>query len=174
MEVLIIKTKLLKICSLFLCVFITTSCNDTKKYEDLDYKDFEQFSLSTLDDLYSLKGTYCVELYYPTCSHCVSLKPYLFKYLDEYERGEKTTKVYFFDVESSTTANGKLNRAKFKLKSVNYNREELILDMKENKPSTLSETYFFGTPSLYVIENNSFKDLIVGDKTIASYFNSLK
>lgn len=174
MEVLIIKTTLLKKCTLFLCILVSTSCNDTKKYEDLDYNDFEQFSLTTLDNFYSLEGTYCVELYYPSCQHCVSLKPYLFKYLDEYDRGEKSTKVYFFNVESSTTANGKLNRAKFKLKPADSNRDELVLEMKENKPTTLGETYFFGTPSLYVIENNSFKDLIIGDKTIASYFNTLK
>ena len=127
-----------------------------------------------MDDFYSLNGKYCIEVYYPTCYYCINLKPHLFKYLDKLESGKASTMVYFFDIGKSGPGIGNTNRSRFKLKPSNYDRDELIKEMEENKPSTLSETYFFGTPSLYVIENNSFKDLIVGDKTIASYFNSLK
>ena len=35
--------------------------------------------------------------------------------------------------------------------------------------STISETYFFGTPSLYIIKNHKLTDVLVGDQNVGSY-----
>lgn len=117
-----------------------------------------------------------MQFYYEGCGACRNLSGNLFDYLDAYKEGEKKTKVYIFDMKSSKTEEGTLNRNKFKTRpsSPTENKDLLISEMIRKKVETLDETYFFGVPSLYIIESNHLKDLKIGTQVIADYYALIK
>lgn len=157
-------------------VCLTGSCQkEETNYDTKTYDDYASFNLPTLDEFYSYEGTYCIELYHLYCPYCTSIKEDLFRYLDKYSEGKASTRVFIYNMDVSTTSQGIINRAKFKKTTVGYqDSEPLIEEMKENKVNTIGETYFFAVPSLYIIENNVFKDLLIGSTDIANYYSSLK
>lgn len=153
-----------------------SSCQkEETNYDTKTYEDYASFKLDSLDNFYSFEGTYCIELYHLYCPHCTSIKEDLFTYLDKYSEGKVSTKVFIYDMDVSTTSAGIINRAKFKKTTVSYQESApLIEEMKQNKVNSVSETYFFAVPSLYIVENNVFKDLLIGSTEIANYYASLK
>ena len=158
-------------------LFLLSSCTKSEKdiVDDLrDYQDYAEFSLNSIDELYSKEEeNYLVEIYFPECSHCKNIKSKIFDYIEAQKDDETLKKMYIFDIRSSSTQEGAKNREKFKVKPENYSekRDILIDEMKVNKPSLLIDTYFFGTPSLYEIKNGSFLDLYIGETQIINYLS---
>ena len=81
------------------------------------------------------------------------------------------TKLYLMEFHKIDTDEGRLERAKFKTKPENYSgsNSQIKKLTKEMLGSTkLEETYFFGTPTLYKIEENTLKNVVVGNTNIKS------
>ena len=157
-------------------LLVSCTINDDVVEDLRDYSDYSEFSLSSIDQLYTKEeGNYIVEIFFPECPHCKAIKSNIFDYLDLQKNNSEMKKLYFFDIRSSSSLAGNSNRDKFKTKPENYSniRDILIDEMRGAKPSTLEETYFFGTPSLYEINNNSFFDLYVGSTNITNYLASI-
>lgn len=169
-----IKTKKVqKILLLFISTFLI-SCSETNENDTRTYSDYEEFSIATLDEFYTQKEDfYCVELYYETCQYCNQVKPYLFDYIDAFLNNAKTTKVYFFNMYKSSSNEGIINRSKFKTKPDSYNRDDIIAEMLESKPSTISDTYFISVPSVYVISNGSLSNYVIGSTEVINFYGSL-
>ena len=73
-------------------------------------------------------------------------------------------------MKSFGTKEGMENRNKFQDKnefSAIYN----INVMLETRPNTLKETYFYCTPSLYVVKNNRLDNFIDEGKDIIDFIN---
>lgn len=140
-----------------------------------EYKDYEEFFLPSLDEFYSLEGKYSVQLYYETCPSCKQVRPYLFRHLEFLKADMKKSKSYIFDMKSKKDESGQgvLNRNKFKSIPANPDKEKLMDEMVNNKVNKVSDTYFFGVPSLYVIENNQLVDFYYGSDEIANYYRYL-
>ena len=67
------------------------------------------------------------------------------------------------------------NRNRFKEKPSWYdgtNYDALVREMEENKPSTLSETYFIGTPTIYEIVDHKVSQVYIGSNEINGVLNS--
>lgn len=160
-------------------LFLITSCSNTEenKEDTRDYSDYFDFSLTSVDELYQKEEEkYFVEIYFPECKYCKAIKDTVFNYIDAYKNNDSLTKLYIFDIQSSSTLGGKSNRDKFKTKPASYSdadKKLMIEEMVNNKPTTLEETYFFGTPSLYIVENGAFSELISGSTMISNYLSSL-
>lgn len=151
-------------------LFLTlVSCGQN---ETRSYSEYSNFFLDDIDNFYQIEEEhYFIDLYQVECSHCENVKTNLFNYLDKLNSGEKTLKIYLFDLNSGV--GGVLNRNKFKVKSANYDRNVLIREMEKTKPSSLNETYYFGTPSLYEIKDGRFENLYLGENEINGFLNSL-
>ena len=167
-----LKNKLLIIFSSLLCF----SCGENHEIEETrKYDDYAEFSFSDVTTMYELEGDhYYIEFYSVTCPHCENLKTSLFNYLDKYKEEEVETKVYIFDAHHSESDVGKSVRNNFKVKPENFVRENLIVEMKENSVSSISDTYWFSIPSLYEIKNGEFVSLTLGSSDIAKKYSELK
>ena len=128
-----------KIKFLFLIFLFIFSCN--KNYE---YEDFIDYQINVLD-LYNMDGDYEVYFYQDNCSHCENIKNKIFNYAYKLNKKEDY-KFYFCNVIKKSDT--------YYFKDGDKERNELIDEMKNNSVSSLEETYFFGTPSLYIIKDN--------------------
>jgi len=154
---------------LFSCSSYEESSNDYNYYE-------EKHSLSSLDDFYSVENDkYFIYLYSDACSFCTFIEGKVLSYFDYQENEDNSIpNLYFYNMKSKSTVEGLNNRAKFK----QYGEGEviasqLIEEMYQNCPSTISETYFIATPSLYVIENNKFSEYYQGSSDVPSFLYSV-
>ena len=164
---------------LFLIAFSSLFCascggepvvEETRKYED-----YAEFSFSDVTKMYELEEEhYYVEFYSETCPHCENLKTSLFNYLDKFKKEEVATKVYIFDAHHAESDLGKAIRANFKTKPENYNKDTLLKEMKDNKPSTVGQTYWFAIPGLYEVTNGKYASYTSGTNDIANLYSSLK
>ncbi len=160
------KKSVILISFLFL-MLVSCGQNETRSYSE-----YSDFFLDDIDNFYQIEEEhYFIDLYQIECSHCENVKTNLFNYLDELESGEKSLKIFLFDLNSGD--GGIPNRNKFKVKGENYDRNILIREMEQAKPKTLNETYYFGTPSLYEIKDGKFENLYLGENEINGFLNSL-
>lgn len=114
-----------------------------------DYRDYKKFELPSLDDFYSLNlEKYYIYLTNDKCPECEEIKQDIFSYFES----DLSPKMYFFNMKSFGTEEGNLNRSKFQDHN-EYSSIYNINEMLKNHPSTLKETYFCCTPSIYVIKN---------------------
>lgn len=157
----------------FLVSFLTlcsVSCSSSESNDSRTYEEYKDFFIENVEDIYSQKEEkYYVEVFFETCPHCIKAKPHAFDYVDKYKNKEKEIKYYFFNIQSGSTFLGKDNRAKFKEKPKNYNKELLIAKNVEDKVGSVGETYFFGVPVLYEIINNKLNNEIIGDDNIINF-----
>ena len=178
-----LRKKLIALLSITSTLLIS-SCGDPDKVEigdeviDIstkDYKDYEKFFLSSLDDFYSMDGKYSIQLYYESCPSCKKTKPYLFRHLEFLNADMKKSNVYIFDMKSKSDESGQgiINRSKFKSAPSSSSRDKLIDEMINNGVDKTSDTYFFGVPSLYIIENNKLVDFKYGSDEIIDYYRYL-
>ena len=107
------------------------------------------------------------------CPHCYETRTAIFDYLDEYKNGTKEIKLYLFNIENGTNPKGEENRKLFKQKPNNYDSEVLKNEMIRTKPTSLSDTYFIGAPSLYHINEGALINLEIGTQDVANYLNYL-
>src|SRR5574344_162313 len=168
-----------KLILLLLPFLFLTSCNTNNSGEDETrvYEDYATHQYKDLNDFYKGSGTYCIYLYQISCSHCTAIKSDIFDYMDAQDKGEKTyfSNFYIFCLDAKSSETGTTQRATFNYKGTSYSDEEAkayISEMKRNKVSTTADTYLFGTPSLYIIENNTFSDLIYGQTDIAAFLST--
>lgn len=158
--------------SIFLTFFATlTSCtNHENDNETRSYADYPEFALPSIDEMYELKDVeYYVEYYFPECPHCQNIRSSIYNYMDKVKNGDENIPLYYFNIENGSTSNGSINRSKFKIKPNSYNRDVLVSQMIREKVSKVSDTYFFGTPSLYVIKNGVLADFYIGEVDIPAF-----
>ena len=102
------------------------------------------------------------------CKYCDYCKGAVLDYLDILRSGinKKLENLYIFEREKDPKF-----REIFKQKPVDFsfNRDKELYIEKMLGASTISETYFFGTPSLYIIKNHKLTDVLVGDQNVGSY-----
>ena len=58
------------------------------------------------------------------------------------------------------------------MKPENYNYEVLVREMENDKPSTLEDTYFIGTPTIYEIVDHKVNKVYVGTNEVNGVLNS--
>lgn len=140
-----------------------------------EYKDYKDFFLPSLDEFYSMDGKYSVQLYYETCPSCKKTRPYLFRHLEFLKADMKKSKVYIFDMKSKSHESGEgvINRSKFKGAPEGSTKEELINEMIKDGVNKTSDTYYFGVPSLYVIDDHKLVDFYYGTDEITDYYRYL-
>jgi hypothetical protein len=162
---------------LILCLFASTAlfgCSNNESSDDRSYTDLTNNQLGTLDDFYT-KSTdkYFVMIYMETCPHCENIKDVVFNYVASLE-GSNNPNIYLFDMGSRSTDIGLANRARFKSTDdlTGSTTDEKVAQANTNmlaqNANTLANTYYFGVPGFYVVENNTFSKLIVGE-TIGTY-----
>lgn len=140
------------------------------------YSDYKEFHLKTLDEFYSLEGTYSVQLYYETCPSCKNVQPYLFRHLENLKAGNKQFKTYIFDMKrkgGDTLEEAIINRSKFKPVDSNKTKEQMINEMINNKASSLKDTYFFGVPALYVVKDNKLSEFHYDSNNVSDFYRYL-
>lgn len=133
-----------------------------------DYETYKEHKLYLLDDFYALNHEkYAIYLTNKECKHCENIKNHLLSY---YDLKEPSFPIYYYDMGIFMTPIGDENRSKFappnEFSSL-YNIEIML----KNKPNTLKDTYFCGTPSLYVIENNRLDNLLVGEEEVINFID---
>ena len=147
---------------LFLLILLSCSTNNMK-----DFNDYKEYELNSLDLFYSLPlNYYFVYLMNDECKDCEEIKDDILSY---YENNKEPI-MYFYNMKSFGTKEGMENRNKFQDKnefSAIYN----INVMLETRPNTLKETYFYCTPSLYVVKNNRLDNFIDEGKDIIDFIN---
>ena len=175
------------VCGIFLIILsscggvnmsITTdiSENTTSESESIedekDYQDYSESDLDNLDNFYLKDGTYCIYLYSTTCPFCSGIKQDIFKYIDKSKLNPNLIKMFIFNIGSNSISQGTINREKFKYhEDDDAIRDSLIEEMLEGNVSSLSDTYFFGTPSLYFIRDKKLYDYKLG-KDVSSFLVS--
>jgi len=155
-----------KVVSLALCgvAFLSSCKNETE--ETRTYSDYAIYKFDNLYEMYSKNDSkYGVYFYFEECKYCKGIMSDIFNYLDK----EEKTPFYLFDIKRKSTPEGTAYRDSFKDK-LSDDRNAMIEEMK-NTSSSVQDTYFFGTPSLYIIENGILTDCLVGDDEVK---NSLK
>ncbi len=154
--------------SLFLLpICLLTSCNNSSGVER-NYEDYSKYNLTSLDNFYTMESNeYYVYLYSDVCPHCKSIKNDVLYFFDYKEtNNEPNINMYIYNMKSSSTEDGAINRSKFKNKGDSYNEETLINEMYTNKPTTTKETYFFGIPVLFKIKDNHFEGIYSGTNEV--------
>ncbi len=134
----------------------------------------------SLDDFYHNDERYGVYLFGKYCSYCNNIKTSIFNYADSINSGEKHNidNFYFFEFQSYNSVEGQEQRSKFKTKPDDYStysddeKNQLIRNMLNAKPTKLSETYFLSTPSIYVIEDGVLIDVIRGSNSIPNWLRT--
>jgi len=164
------KISKLFVLPLFALSLFSCSNSSIDDVETRDYSDYVEFN-SKVEDLYNHEGRYAFYVYQINCSHCVNIKGKLFDYLDSFKAGNKTyfTNFYLCSLSPYSSEEGIKERESFKEKPNEYVSDDLIDEMIKAQPTSIAETFFFGTPSLYIIENKQFKTMRLGDTTIANY-----
>ena len=149
---------------------ILTSCNwqyDPDK-ETRDYTDYAEYTIK-IEDMYQKGDNYFVYAYRPDCKDCVPLKGYILDYLDELKAGTKSKPLYLLEFHNINSDEGRLERAYFKTKPAEYKGKDAeIKTLTEEMvgAKVVEDTYFFGTPSLYDIQNNSLNWMYIESKQI--------
>lgn len=145
---------------------------------DLDYKYNTYNDLSSshieIDDIYSYEKETAIFFYQDGCSHCEDIERDVCHFIsNEENKSEKKFndfKFVFFEPYESNK--GQEQRRKFKAKSITDDEQNLITEMLNATINTISDTYFFGTPTLMVVENYKLKNYIFGDNEIVSFLNN--
>ncbi len=157
------------------CALTLSGCAKEEYVEIRNYSDYESSFLSSLDEFFTKEnGRYFLYIYQEECNHCENIKKDLFDYLDFSIENQESTKIYLFDIN---IGDGQTNRAMFKRKpdwySQNRDYAPLVNEMKTNKPSTLNEVYFIGTPTLYEVNENRLNDVFIGENEVKGAINTL-
>lgn len=149
---------------------------ETAQKEEVTYEDYKEFELSSLDEFYTMSNSsYYIYLYSDVCPHCEDIKSTVFTYLNRFKDGDVKTPLYIFNMHSLKSTEGIYNRSHFKSKDENLGltQEQLINEMKNNKPSLVSETYFIGTPSLYKIESRHYGSMYIGNSDVKNQLRNV-
>lgn len=130
-----------------------------------------------IQDLYSFNGKYIVFCYGSWCPHCLKIQDTMVDFFEEIKNKNNCfDSFYLISFEKSSLEEGITEREMFKKKPGNYdpnNPQYLIDEMKENHINKVEDTYLFGFPQMYIIENNSFQDVIIGSSEIPEYISNL-
>ena len=160
---------------LILAALTITSCGKTSaSYEDTKNRQYNQyydsFGINDLkEEFYSKEeNTYGIYMYGIGCKYCDYCKGAVLDYLDSLKLNidRKLDNLYIFEREKEPNF-----REYFKLKpdDFSYNRDKDLYIQKMLGATSITETYFFGTPSLYIIKNHKLQDVLVGDNSVGSY-----
>lgn len=151
-------------------IFSLFSCGETYKYNS--YSDLQNDHI-TIEEIYSFENKTAIYFYQNGCSHCEYIEKDVCKFISLEE--EKETKKFdafkFVFFSPSTSELGIQQRTQFKRKPQDYNQQNLIDAMMQTEITSVSNTYFFGTPTLMVIENYKLLNYVVGDENIVGFLN---
>lgn len=138
----------------------------------LNYDDFIDFKLNDLNLFYDLNySKYAIYLYYSTCPYCIKNKKFMISYFLDKEK-TNVFPVFFFNIYKKSTELGEYYRSLFKKNEESLSNNEIVSIMKENNVNKLENTYFNSVPSLYVISENKFSDLVSGVSSIQNYLSN--
>ena len=147
---------------------VPDSFEDTENRQYSEY--YDEFGITNLkDEFYSkTEETYAIYLYGTGCHYCDYCKGSVLDYLDDLREDKKKSldNLYIFEREKDT---GFRFYFKEKPDTFWFNRDKELYIEKMIGATEISETYFFGTPSLYIIKNHKLSNVLVGDKDVGSY-----
>jgi thioredoxin-related protein len=151
------------------------SDDDNTNQETRTYEDYKEFIFDDIDDMYSFDGTYGVYLYSNTCPHCAEIKTNVFNHLDKLKNGDDVLDIKMIDMVGTDSVVSSELKSKFKTKPADYTKDDvpnLINEMKNDKPKSVADTYFFYVPAVYVIEDNTFVNLFAGTSDTVSLLDN--
>lgn len=161
----------MKIRILFLITTLFSLCACSSPNETRSYEEYQNNHLLSLDEFFKDDlNHYFVELYRFDCSYCENVKPSVFNYLDRKNSGEDLIPLFLFNMDEGGQS---ANRNKFKSKPEHASNDSLIREMETNKPNSLSQTYFLGTPTIYEIVDNKVNQVYLGANEVNGLLNSL-
>lgn len=157
---------------LLILLFLLTSCNNNSSSSlsilinesSKDYKDYSEYYIE-LNEMYNIDNEeYVIYFYSNTCPACYDMKDNLFNYLDY---SNKILDIYIINL--------------FEADEEYFNKflEDTSLSNEEKKEksigaTSLEETYFIHTPSLYFISKvnniNSLNDIYYNYYDVQSFF----
>ena len=156
---------------LFLIIVLFSLCACSSTNETRSYDEYQNNHLLSLDEFFKDDlNHYFVEIYRFDCSYCENVKTSVFNYLDRQNNGENLTPLFLFNMDEGGQS---ANRNRFKSKPEHANNDSLIREMETNKPNTLSETYFLGTPIIYEIVDEKVDQVYLGANEVNGLLNSL-
>lgn len=147
--------------SLIATTLFATGC---KEEEPLTYNDFEDLHID-LGDLYNKEGKYGVFLYQTNCSHCHTIEDTVTKYVKKVEKKKAKMDAFYFVLMDNFSTRVFKDEDIENMKRVH----EVTAEMIANKVSKLEDTYFVGTPTLYVINDGILGNMLVGSGDISKY-----
>ncbi|MDY2727750.1 MAG: hypothetical protein SOV26_01910 [Candidatus Onthovivens sp.] len=160
--------------SLFIIPFLVSCSSTPTDYTDKKnrkYSDYSACSLSVIkDEMFTQEeNLYGVYIYREECGACNNIKGALFDYLDSQRNNTNkgVSKIYLYKrIRSSEGITGDLQYFKGSI----YDATDIDAYIREMVGKNRTEDiYIRGTPSLYIIKDNSFFDYYYEANSIASY-----
>ena len=149
---------------------LLTSCNnevciDCKDYLNRQFLNYYQkYGINDITNFFNLDSHYYIYLYSITCPHCENIKGCILDYIDL----NKSPPMYLLQKDKIENI-----KSHFKeLPPIEIEDKEPYINESLNK-SDLKDVYYFGTPSLFEIKNNSLISYYVGEASLITLFNSL-
>lgn len=168
-----LKNKKLFVIISFLYSLILSSCTNSgykvNVEKDRDYSEYQSYRLNSLLDFYNIdEEYYAIYLTSTSCPHCQEIKNHLLSY---YDLDQIPFTLLYFDMKARGTEEGDLNRSFF-MPPNEYSTIYNIDTMLKNNVSDLKDTYFCGTPSIYVVKNSSLNECYVGKNEVLTFIDS--
>lgn|SRR5574344_199001 len=146
------------------------SCGDNSGTDTAaDYTDYMEYQVYP-DEMYSQTATkYAIVITNPNCPHCEDIKSYYFNYIDAINQNDSRCKYdafywMYIGFRGTSTRTKMINISSSDEGCDVATIKQKMIDEKVNK---IENTYCYGTPSLYVIENGYFSDIVVGSSDVA-------
>lgn len=158
----------LSLMSLLSLSLLLSGCNtNNKDKEELSYEDFINYKIEAKDFYNINKEEYYIYIYQIACPPCSYLKDLLFDLLNK-----NPSNFFIYDGGDYLSKDKDL----FKVNNKDKSDEELILEMLG--VNTTKDTYIFKSPSLYIINNNKLKNVLLDvneiEKVLINFKNPLK
>lgn len=169
-----------KLACLLTFAFLVTGCNSSSKdFTDSlnrSYDNYSEFYITDIkESMYTQKeDKYIVYIFRRACSSCIDIKGALLDYLDSYKVNTLTYKLYLYEwnLKSDIYA-GDLQYFKGSLYYEETKEIERLI-LTTIGVSTTEETYIYGTPALYFVENNKLVKYIYSTNDIGEWLYSNK
>lgn len=168
-------TKPLLLSTFFLSLLSLTNCSSKPSVRD--YATYAPLAIN-FNDFYAKSGRYGVYCYGAYCPDCEAIKENIFDYEDLLLNDSPSCgleKIYLLEFHKKSTSLGAEERGFFKTKDflIDYNDLPKIMSLAHSTygANNLSDTYFFFTPSLYIVEDHRLVEFVTDVPSYLSTFD---
>ena len=140
-------------------------CSSSTTRQYLHY--YDEYGITSIEDeFFTLEENYYIYLYSIACSYCEAIRECVFDYLDKTIEGDSLLNLYLLDKNRFENISDI-----FYLPSSEKNRDEIIKN--SIGASDLYEVPYWGTPTLYKINNAQIENILVGKSDVETHLRKL-